>query len=166
MRVMRKVTPLSLAEFETQPFRVSGMAELDADPLAVFAELADPSLWFPFMRRSVWKTAATGGVGAEREINNLLFGRARERMLAWDPGERVSFTMTEMSSPFVETFGEEWFLTREGIYTRVEWVVVAKPSRVGRAALPALRAMLKACFTRGCTNIQKRAGSYRGKQAS
>ena len=49
---MRKVSPLRLAEFETQPFRISGSARLDADPLAVFAELGAPSLWFPLMRRS------------------------------------------------------------------------------------------------------------------
>jgi hypothetical protein len=160
---MRKVSPLRLDEFETQPLRISGSARLDADPLAVFAELGDPSLWFPLMRRSVWKTAATGGVGAERAIDNRVFGRARERMLAWDVGERVSFTMVEMDSPFVERFGEEWLLRRDGIYTDVTWVVVATPTRMGRLVLPILRQMLRTFFTRGCTNIQKRAGSFRGE---
>lgn len=160
---MRKVAPLTLDEFETQPFRISGTARLDADPLAVFAELGDPSLWFPLMRRSVWKTGATGGVGAEREIDNRVFGQARERMLAWEPGQRVAFTMTEMASPFVEQFGEEWLLRRDGIYTDVTWLVAATPSRLGRIALPVLRQLLRTFFTRACTNIQKRAGSFRGE---
>lgn len=160
---MRTLTPLSLDELETQPFRISGTAQLDADPLAVFAELGDPSLWFPLMRRSVWKTAATGGVGAEREIQHAIFGRARERMLAWDPGERVSFTMTQVSTPLVDRMGEEWLLSRESIYTRLDWIVVATPSRLGRFATPALRRILQVLFTRACTNIQKRAGSFRGE---
>lgn len=160
---MRKVAPLSLDEFETQPFRMSGTARLDADPLAVFAELGDPSLWFPLMRRAVWKTAATGGVGAEREIDHRVFGRGRERMLAWDAGQRVAFTMTELSSPFIQQFGEEWLLGRDGIYTEVTWAVVATPTRLGRLAQPILGQMLRRFFTRACANIQKRAGSFRGE---
>ncbi len=160
---MRTLVPLSLREFETQPFRISGTAHLDADPLAVFAELGDPALWFPLMRRSAWKTSATGGVGAIREIEHRLLGTARERMLAWEPGERVSFTMTEVTSPFVNQLGEEWLLSRDGIYTRVDWIVVGTPSRLGSAVMPVLARTMRMLFTRACTNIQKRAGSFRGE---
>jgi hypothetical protein len=160
---MRTLAPLSLPELETQPFRTSGTARLDADPLAVFAELADPALWFPFMRRTKWMTSATGGVGAVREIQHAFLGDAREKMLAWEPGERISFTFTEATSPFVDRFGEEWLLSRDGIYTRVDWVVVATPSRSGRLVTPVLRRMLRILFSRGCTNIQRRAGSFRGE---
>jgi hypothetical protein len=167
---MRNVAPLTLQEFETQPFRISGSARLDADPLSVFAELGDPSLWFPQIRPTVWMTSATGGIGAEREIDHRIFGQAREHMLAWTPGERVAFTMTKLDSPFIDRFGEEWLLRREGIYTDVTWIVVATPTRSGRLATPILRRMLRAMFTRGCTNLQKRAGSFkgeaRGKQVS
>ena len=166
MRVMRKLTPLELHEFDTQPFRIGGSAQLDADPIAVFAELGDPSLWFPLMRRSVWKTGATSGVGAEREIQHAIFGRARERMLAWDQGVRVAFTMTEVSSPFVEQMGEEWLVSREDIYTRLDFKVVATPTRLGRLAQPVLRRSLQMMFTRACTNIQKRAGTFMGMKAS
>ncbi len=159
---MRKVAPLTLDDFEAQPFRISGSARLDADPIAVFAELGDSTLWFPLMRRSIWKTAATGGVGAEREIDHRVFGQVRERMLAWDPGARVAFTATEMSSPFIEKFGEEWLLRRDGIHTDVTWVVAATPTRIGRLAQPVMRQMMRTLFTRACTNIGKRAGSFRG----
>ena len=91
---MRSMTPLALADYDEQPFRFTATAKLDADPLAVFAELGDMSLWFPLMRRSVWKTGATSGVGAEREVDITTFGKFRERMLAWDTGARVAFTMT------------------------------------------------------------------------
>jgi hypothetical protein len=162
---MRKLAPLALNDFDAQPFRVSGTAELDADPLAIFAELSDPSLWFPLMARSVWKTAATSGVGAEREIRHRLLGRARERMLAWDSGERVAFTFSEVTSPFIDKAGEDWRLERNGIYTRAHWLFVATPSRIGRPMTPILRNMMRVLFTRACTNIQKRAGTLKGEHA-
>lgn len=161
---MRKLTPLELHEFDSQPFRVAGGAQLDADPHLVFAELADPSLWFPLMRRSVWKTGATSGVGSEREINHAIFGRARERMLAWDHDVRVAFTMIEMTSPFVDQMGEEWLVSREDGVTRLDFKVIATPSRLGRLATPVLRKMLEQMFSRAVINIGKRAANYRGRQ--
>ena len=74
---MRSMTPVALDDFAEQPFRFTATAKLDADPLAVFAELSDMSLWFPLMRRSVWKTGATSGVGAEREVDIRSFGKFR-----------------------------------------------------------------------------------------
>ena len=162
---MRSMTPLALEEFGEQPFKFTATAKLDADPLAVFAELADPSLWFPLMRRSVWKTAATSGVGAEREVDIRTFGKFRERMLAWDTGERVAFTMVGTTSPLVDRMGEIWQLSREDIGTRIDWVVAAQPSRVGRLAAPALRAILRVMFVRAAGKLQKRAGTFKGERA-
>jgi hypothetical protein len=162
---MRSMAPLTLAEFYEQPFRFTATAKLDADPLAVFAELGDMSLWFPLMRRSVWKTGATSGVGAEREVEVTGLGRFRERMLAWEPGRRVAFTMTRTTSPLVLRMGEDWLLTREDIYTRLDWVVVARPTLLGRASTPALRASLRAIFMRAAGNLQKRAGSFKREHA-
>lgn len=162
---MRSMTPLALADFGDQPFRFTATAKLDADPLAVFAELSDPSLWFPLMRRSVWKTGATSGIGAEREVDMRTFGKFRERMLAWDPGERVAFSMIATTSPLVETMGEDWLVTRDDIYTRLDWLVVARPTRIGRPVTPALRAILRLMFVRAAGNIQKRAGTFKAERA-
>lgn len=162
---MRSMTPLALDEFGEQPFQFTATAKLDADPLAVFAELGDPSLWFPLMRRSVWKTAATSGVGAEREVDVRTFGRFRERMLAWDVGERVAFTMVGTTSPLVDRMGEVWQLSREDIHTRLDWVMAAQPTRLGRLATPALRAILRVVFMRAVGNLQKRAGTFKRERA-
>ena len=162
---MRSMTPLSLDDFAQQPFHFTATAKLDADPLAVFAELSDMSLWFPLMRRSVWKTGATSGVGAEREVDVRTFGKFRERMLAWDKGERVAFTMIGTTSPLVDAMAEDWILSRDDIYTRLDWIVVAKPSRIGRAVTPALRAILRMMFMRAAGNLQKRAGSFKREHA-
>ena len=162
---MRSMTPLALDDFEQQPFRFTATAKLDADPLAVFAELSDMSLWFPLMRRSVWKTAATSGVGAEREVEVRTFGKFRERMLAWDKGERIAFTMIGTTSPLVDAMAEDWRVSREDIYTRLDWTVVARPSRIGRTITPALRAILRLMFMRAAGNLQKRAGTFKGERA-
>src|SRR6266536_3215195 len=110
---MRSMPPLALDDFDGQRFRLTATAKLDADPIAVFAELGDMSLWFPLMRRSVWKTGATSGVGAEREVEIRAFGKFRERMLAWDIGSRVAFTIIGTTSPLVAQMGEEWRVARE-----------------------------------------------------
>lgn len=162
---MRSMTPVALDEYDEQPFRFTATAKLDADPIAVFAELGDMSLWFPLMRRSVWKTGATSGVGAEREVDVMTFGRFRERMLAWDAGERVAFTMTGTTSPLMERMAEEWRISREDIYTRLDWIVVGKPTLLGRAATPALRGILRLIFMRACGNLQKRAGTFKREHA-
>ena len=78
---MRRMDPMTLADAAAAPFRFSAAVLLDADIHAVFEELRDPSLWFPMMRRSVWHTGATSGVGAERIVDITGFGRFHERML-------------------------------------------------------------------------------------
>jgi hypothetical protein len=165
MRSIAPLRPLALDEFGEQPFQFTATAKLDADPLAVFAEFSDPSLWFPLMRRSVWKTGATSGVGAEREVDVMTFGKFRERMLAWDPGERVAFTMIGTTSPLMDQMGEDWRLTREDIYTRFDYVMVGRPTRIGRLATPALHAIMRMIFIRAAGNIQKRAGTFKGMRA-
>jgi hypothetical protein len=168
MRVMREMTclqALALDQFDEQPFRFTATAKLDADPLAVFAELGDMSLWFPMMRRSVWRTGATSGVDAQREVDIIGFGKFRERMLAWDRGERVAFTMTATTSRLVDAMGEDWRVSREDIFTRLDWIVVAKPSLIGRAATVPLRGILRLMFMRACGNLQKRAGTFKREHA-
>jgi hypothetical protein len=159
------MTPVALEEYGELPFRFTATAKLDADPLSVFAELGDPSLWFPMMRRSVWKTGATSGVGAEREVDMVSFGKFRERMIAWDPGERVAFTMIGTTSKLMDRMAEDWRLSREDIYTRVDWIVVAKPTLIGRAATLPLRGIMRMMFMRACGNLQKRAGTFKGERA-
>jgi len=157
---MRELPALALEEFAAQPFQFSASARIDADPSALFAELADPSLWFPLMRRAIWKTGATSGVGALREVDMMGFGRFRERMLAWDHGERVAFTMIGTTSPLIDRMAEDFQLAREGDHTRLTWSVFATPSRAGRIVTPALRGILRLMFMRAARNVAKRAGSY------
>lgn len=163
---MRDMAPLSLDDLEGgAPFRVTASAVLDAAPSAVFEELRDPSLWFPLMRRSVWRTGATSGVGAEREVDIHLFGRFRERMLAWQPGRRVAFTMIASTSPLVAQMAEDWALQPDGDGTHLTWTIAAVPTALARPAQPALRAILRSMFALAHPGLRKRAATYpRGRK--
>ena len=156
---MRDMEPMTLAEIETAPFRLNKTARFDTTPDALFAQLADPATWphwFPTMYSAAWITQKTSGIGAEREVALRVFGKYRERMLAWEPGERFAFTMTASTSPLVKRMAEDWRISREGSGVRLEWTVSAYPTTIGRVGAPALRAVLGRLFTGGGAKLEKR----------
>jgi len=161
---MRELTPVSLEELETTRYRYSSM--LRATPDAVFAELGDPSLWFALLHHSVWKSGATSGVGAQREVAVHGFGSFRERMLAWDPGERVAFTMIGTTSPLVARMAEDMIIEPLEDGVRFHWNVVVTPTLLGRAIQPALGAILKGLFVRSAGNLAKRTVWSAGRVAA
>jgi hypothetical protein len=154
---LRELPPVSLAELESATYRFSTM--LRATPDAVFAELGDPSLWFAMMHHSVWKTGATSGVGAEREVAVRGFGAFRERMLAWDPPHgnqagRVAFTMISTTSPLVAQMAEDMIIEPLEDGVRFHWSVVANPTALGR--LIPVGVVLRGLFLRSTSNLAKR----------
>jgi Polyketide cyclase / dehydrase and lipid transport len=161
---MRELTPVSLEELETTRYRYSSM--LRATPDAVFAELGDPSLWFAMLHHSVWKTGATSGVGAQREVAVHGFGSFRERMLAWDPGERVAFTMIGTTSPLVARMAEDMVLEPLEDGVRFHWNVFITPTRLGRVIQPAQGAILKGLFVRSMSKLAKRTVWSAGRLAA
>jgi len=163
---MRSMDPMTLADAAAAPFRFSAAVLLDADVHAVFEELRDPSLWFPMMRRSVWHTGATSGVGAERIVDIAGFGRFHERMLVWDQDSRVAFTMTGSTSPLSSRMFEDYRLTRVDGKTRLDWVLAAYPTALGRVLTPMTRQALRMMASGIRRNLGRRAAAYpRGKQA-
>ncbi|HSN25217.1 MAG TPA: SRPBCC family protein [Kofleriaceae bacterium] len=163
---MRDMAPMTLDDAAAAPFRFTAAILLDADQHAVFEELRDPSMWFPLMHRSVWHTGATSGVGAERIVELTGLGKFRERMLVWDTDSRVAFTMVAGTSPLAARMLEDYRLSRVDGKTRLDWVVAAYPTAIGRVLTPATRATF-GMLARGVRrNLGKRAGAYpRGKQA-
>ena len=158
---MRELAPFSLDDLPAAPFHWERSAVIRATPDAVFAELGDPSLWFALMHRSVWKSGATSGISAIREVELRLFGRFREVMLAWDaPGRdghgRVAFTMTAVDSPLVERMAEEMVVAPHAEGVRFSYGVFAEPSRIGRPLLPGLRLVLRGLFAGAARGLAKR----------
>ena len=165
---MRDMQPMTLAEIENAPFRVTKTAHFDATPEALWGQFADVTTWpqwFPMMYRAEWVTSATSGVGAAREVSLRVFGKYREQFIAWEPGARFSFTMTASTSPLVKQMGEDWKLTREGNGVRLDWTVGGVPTTVGKVGAPALRAVLSRLFVGGGANLAKRL-AQRGTQVA
>ena len=163
---MRSMDPMTLADAAAAPFRFTAALLFDADIHAVSEELRDPSQWFPLMRRSVWHTGATSGVGAERIVEITGFGRFHERMLVWEQDSRVAFTMIGTTSPLAARILEDYRLTRVDGKTRLDWVFAAYPTALGRVLTPLTRATLRMMAAGIQRNLGRRAASYpRGKQA-
>lgn len=150
---MRALTPLALAELDTAPLRIVSSVHIAGTAHAVFVELGDPSKWFPLMRRSVWITAETGGLGAEREVVVRGLGSFRERMIAWDDDRRLAFTMTASTSPLAHQIGEDFRLTPEGDGVRLDWAMCARPTVLGRALEMPTRLMMQRLFARACKRL-------------
>jgi carbon monoxide dehydrogenase subunit G len=152
---MRALTPLALHDFDDAPFRVVKSFHIDGSPAAVFAELGDPSKWFPLMKRCVWITAETGGVGAERDVTVTTFGTFRGRMLAWEPERRVAFTFVATTSPLVGQLGEDFRLSSEDGGTRLDWTMAGRTSKVGWVTQPILRGVLPAMMRRAAKSLEQ-----------
>lgn len=165
---MRELAPFSLEDLPAAPFHWERSAVIRATPEAVFAELGDPSLWFALMHRSVWKSGATSGVGAIREVELRLFGRFREVMLAWDPPGRdghgrVAFTMTAADSPLADRMAEELLVAPHADGVVFTYGVFVAPSRIGKPLLPGFRLVLRGLFAGAVRGLARRTAWSEGR---
>lgn len=146
---MRTLEPTDLSYFDTAPVRIVASATIATTPAALFELFADapswPS-WFPRMKRAAWTGATTSGVGAEREVGLGVLGRFRERMIAWEPGARFAFTMTGTTSPLVRHLAEDYRLVAVADGTRIDWVMAATPTALGRLGMPIMRRLVRGLF--------------------
>ncbi len=153
---MKSLGPTDLAFFDHAALRVTGTAQLSVPPARVFASLADPSdwpRWFPLMTQARW-VSGQPGLGAEREVTLTALGRFRERFIAWQPGERFSFTMIGSTSPLAVQLAEDYRLTGDGRGTRLDWVMAATPTGLGKLLAGPTRAMMQRVFARGGRNLE------------
>ncbi|HET9620302.1 MAG TPA: SRPBCC family protein [Kofleriaceae bacterium] len=153
---MKALEPTDLAFFDRAALRITATVQLSAPPDRVFASFAEPSEWlhwFPLMTAARW-TAGAPGLGAEREVALTGLGRFRERMIAWQPGQRFAFTMIGSSSPLASRLAEDYQLRGERGGTRVDWVMAATPTTLGNLVATPTRVVMQRLFARGGRNLE------------
>ena len=152
---MKPLDAAGLDFFSSAPLTATATARLGAPPAQVFASFADAPQWlrwWPMMTTCKW-VVDTAAVGAEREVAVRLLGRYRERMIAWQPGERFAFTMVASNSPMASQIAEDYRLTADGTGTRVDWVLAARPRTLGRLAAPVMRVTMRRMFNAGMARL-------------
>ncbi|HTJ85339.1 MAG TPA: SRPBCC family protein [Polyangiaceae bacterium] len=159
-----KLRPETLDFFARAPLKLQDRAVIGKSPDEVFAALADVSTWtkwFPLMTRCEWVTKETACVGAERVVSLTLLGTYRERFLAWEPGKRFAFTMTESSSPLARAIAEDMILSPVdgGSATAIDWTMAAQPTIVGRLGRPILMATMRRVFREGGLRLGRLLGA-------
>jgi len=155
--VVKSLAPTDLAFFDSAAMRIVASARLSASPTRVFDSFADPAAWphwFPLLKTARW-VAGTPGIGAEREVEMVALGRFRERFIAWEPGRRFAFTMIGSTSPLAVQLAEDYRLTADGGGTRVDWVMAATPTALGKLTSAPTRLLMRRLFARGGRRLEQ-----------
>jgi uncharacterized protein YndB with AHSA1/START domain len=150
----------TLEFIEQAPLSIRESLRIDAPPERVFEALADTASWprwFPLMTRCSWVDPSRTGLGAVREVSLVGLGVFRERFIAWTPGERFAFTMTEASGPFARALCEDFRLRAApgGGATQIDWTLAAELRLLGRLARPALEATMRRVVRRAAQNLER-----------
>lgn len=156
---MKTLAPTDLDFFDSAPVRIVASATIPTRPAVLFdlfADVASWPAWFPMMKRAAWHGGRSGGLGAEREVALRLLGRFHERMIAWEPGARFSFTMIGTTSPLVRQLAEDYRLTAVDGGTRLDWVLAATPTTIGKASMPMMRVIMRRLFARAGKRLRAR----------
>jgi uncharacterized protein YndB with AHSA1/START domain len=149
----------TLAFVDRAPLTIRESLRIDAPPDRVFEAFADTASWprwFPLMTRCAWVDPSHTGLGAVREVSLVGLGVFRERFIAWTPGERFAFTMTEASGPFARALCEDFRFQpiRAGAATQIDWTLAAELRRLGRLARPVLEATMRRVVRRAARNLE------------
>jgi uncharacterized protein YndB with AHSA1/START domain len=98
-----------LAWIDRAPVVVTKNFTVAATPTEVFDRLADISTWSEWcggMKR-VRVDGPASGVGAVRTVWVGL-ARVTERFVVWEPGHRLTFSLTESNTPGLHSMVEDW----------------------------------------------------------
>ena len=154
------LTEQDVAWIDRAPIRVENETVVNADADAVFATLADHEswpTWFPGMRRARVDGRATG-VGATRTV---WVGpvAVKERFVVWEPGTRLSFTLTESGAPGLASMVEDLQLEPVGAgQTRVRYTIGLATAGPRGILDPAGRLIARRTVTQGLKGLATNYG--------
>ncbi|MFJ9865687.1 SRPBCC family protein [Streptomyces sp. NPDC101165] len=110
-----QLRPEDLTFTERAPFRQTCTRELRASADAIFEQLAahpeNWPRWFAPANDVHFEGSPPYGVGSLRHFRLYRVIRARERIIAWDPGTRFAYCAQEVNTLGVSALVEEWILT-------------------------------------------------------
>ncbi len=142
---------------EPSAVRIDVSATLPASPARVFAELADAASWprwFDDMRSAHW-TQGSASLGAVRKVT-LGLGTFEERMIAWEPGARFSFSIDGASVPLAKRIVEDWRLFPVSAdETRLDWSMIVAPTLISRVARPILEPVMRHMFRKSIAGLAR-----------
>ena len=150
-----KLKPYELNGGEKAPEHFYNEVKLPASPEKIFKILAgnDWDNWFKDFVSVSWDTPDNHGVGSKRQVK-LKTLSARETMLAWEPGKRFSFTLTEVTLPLVHAMMEDMQLeeTADG-GTLLKWYVHYDPNLFTKIFHPVVRGIFGNMFRKSMKNL-------------
>lgn len=142
-----RLAPTDLVFAAIAPHELRSEAVIAAAPERVFSLFVDAKRmgeWVEDFVSCTWDPPLTRGVGAGREVAVRML-RARQRVLAWQPGERLALSAEAVTVPLVTRMLEDVRFDRLGpARTRVTWRALYAPSL---AVLP-VHAVLRRRFGR------------------
>lgn len=124
-----RTRPCELSYADTARRLFTYDVRIEAPPQAVFELVSQPHLlprWMPEFKGSSFLTNTPHGVGSLREVK-LTGVSVRERILAWEPGQRFSFTMEQISLPLVSRMMEDYRVFAIPTGTRLRWSIAYHP---------------------------------------
>lgn len=137
---MRPTIPKPLEWMHRAPVRAVRTRTVQATPDQVFAVLADHEAWPEWFDQitSVDVLGPAEGVGARRRVH-IGSTSVDEEFLAWEPGRRFSFTVTQASRPGIRSLNEDIRLVPVGDdSTTVAYTMALDPVGPGRLLAPVL----------------------------
>ncbi len=125
--------------------------EIPRPAAEVWADLCSEEAlsWCRIIQAVRWTSPRPFGVGTTREVKALQgANKLRERYFIWDEGRRHSFYAVESTGPLFKSLAEDYVVEPRGSDAcRFTWTIAVAPTALGKATLPANRAILKTLFT-------------------
>ncbi|MEU2339581.1 SRPBCC family protein [Streptomyces sp. NPDC006654] len=140
-------------------FRQTCVRELRAPADALFVQLAERPenwpRWFAPANDVHFEGSPPYGVGSTRCFRLYRAVRARERILAWDPGRRFAYCAYEANMPGVSALVEQWTLaSRADTATTVTWNLAIDASPCAHQLLRAGRRHIDTLFREGMQRLE------------
>jgi hypothetical protein len=116
--------------------------------------------WLQDFVSCTWTTPPPYGVGSTRDVKLKLFS-VTERFVAWQPGQRLAFTMTATTLPVFSRALEDLQLTPLAPdRTRLRWTAHYDVPAWGRLVHPVMRPVFDQILARSAVKLTRHAAQW------